>query len=468
MPSDKPHVKRRPGPDFQAAKAHAEKMKSRSMESFALERESDGKSNHYAVALAGWPKRRQQPDRDESGAEKKEKSAHGSLQAHDDRVDYVAAIGGWPKGSKLRQASAVASDLAQVMKGWPKRQAVISHGKDVQTEDDKQGEADTARMYSVITPEPGEQVFNLPRGSLGPITPEADRMGFFPMEIEEQSLLSKLAAPVPTSFLHSTSSTRPPSRQMSETGMDAETSVKAHLIQEGKGELVEPTLPDVKRDVLAGLGDAGPDLQALGPYGAPSTQSTSRPMSDGGVDGITAVKAPAKEEEKGEPIEIHDSDSESAHSLDQRPRLSVVSNAAEPGSSQRATPQAAMYPPSSSGQLSGFCRIGRDFIDSIPDWKREHAELWHTEFILARDFASGRHDKDKATAFTSIRQAMDEGIQSLGGYSAAVVQGSIGDLKEESKMKRQAVDTLREATKHIKGAEKAYSDLLMAIDRGLY
>lgn len=63
---------------------------------------------------------------------------------------------------------------------------------------------------------------------------------------------------------------------------------------------------------------------------------------------------------------------------------------------------------------------------------------------------------------------MDDGIQSLGGYSAAVVQGSVGDLQEESKMKREAVKTLRLAAKHANGAEKAYSDLLLAIDRGFY
>ncbi|KAF7967719.1 hypothetical protein HWV62_33313 [Athelia sp. TMB] len=484
MAPTRPHAKKKPGPDFEAAKAHAQRMKSRSMESLAVERESD----HHAIALAGWPKRRQQPDRDEPGGEKTKDAVRSSLDARDDQADYVAAMRGWPK-SNLRQASVGASSLAQAMKGWPKS---TDRAKSTHTASDRQtpsegnlqtaadeGDTEAMNTYGIITPE-ANRAFNLPPGNLGPITPEAERMGLFSLRTFEQTipegkkpLLSQLVVgerDLTTFCTRGSPSTRSPSRQMSENGIDSETSVEAPLIQKEKDESVKVALPDVKRHVFSGLANAGPDLLAPGVYDTPSTQPPSRKISEeGGMDEKTSVNAPPKQERKDEPIEIHGSDSESTdHPNDKNSQVSLVSATAEPGPSQHTIPKAATKPPSSTGRMPGFCNVRRNLIDSISNWKHEYAELWQTEFILARDFASGRHDKDKASAFLSIREAMDEGIQSLGGYSAAVLQGSVGDLKEESKMKRQAADTLRAAAKHTKGAEKAYSDLLLAIDRGFY
>ena len=58
MPPSKPPAKKKPGPDFQAAKAHAQRIeKSRSNESFSFERQLEGTSNDYGIPLVGWPKR---------------------------------------------------------------------------------------------------------------------------------------------------------------------------------------------------------------------------------------------------------------------------------------------------------------------------------------------------------------------------------------------------------------------------
>lgn len=98
----------------------------------------------------------------------------------------------------------------------------------------------------------------------------------------------------------------------------------------------------------------------------------------------------------------------------------------------------------------------------------DYAEQWHSEFVLSREFARGRHDQDDVVSFLSVRRAMDAGMQPLSPYSSVVISALQEDLREESKVRHEAVGTLISAAKYIRSAEKVYSEFLDKIDNGSY
>ncbi|KAF7971660.1 hypothetical protein HWV62_20626 [Athelia sp. TMB] len=115
-----------------------------------------------------------------------------------------------------------------------------------------------------------------------------------------------------------------------------------------------------------------------------------------------------------------------------------------------------------------FCRPASMEPSTNANLKRDHVALWQTEFVLARDFAHGRHNQDDVKSFTSIRRAMICGFQPLSPYSLTVLSTIEEDLREESKVRREAVVTLRALAKCIREAECVYTELLNNVDRGLY
>ncbi|KAF7987124.1 hypothetical protein HWV62_331 [Athelia sp. TMB] len=143
--------------------------------------------------------------------------------------------------------------------------------------------------------------------------------------------------------------------------------------------------------------------------------------------------------------------------------LGVEKNGAQP----QVCRSPAMALGANSNLKRGKCMRPLSFMHEL---KRlvEHVALWQTEFVLARDFAHGRHDQDDVKSFTSIRRAMIRGFQPLSPYSLTVLSTVEEDLREESKVRREAVVTLRASAKCIREAEWVYTEFLNNIDRGVY
>lgn len=61
-----------------------------------------------------------------------------------------------------------------------------------------------------------------------------------------------------------------------------------------------------------------------------------------------------------------------------------------------------------------------------------------------------------------------QGFQPLSPYSLTVLGTIEEDLREESKVRREAVATLRASAKCVREAEWVYAEFLKYIDDGLY
>lgn len=90
------------------------------------------------------------------------------------------------------------------------------------------------------------------------------------------------------------------------------------------------------------------------------------------------------------------------------------------------------------------------------------------EFILARDYLQGRTNSGAIESFLSIRKAMDAYSLDLNHYSRTVVEAMEEDFKEQSKMQRETIETLRSTRASVLRAHRILSNVISDIDTGVY